>query len=140
MSRVRRSDESGFTLSEVCIALVIVAVAITSIIGSLGTAMFATKVHRDIASSDSVVREYAEQLVGAAYVACGAPNAYPQMTDVPADFTATIVKVEYWNGSNTNAQFVAGCTTDSGAQRLTLRASRANGAGVQTLQIVKRAS
>jgi prepilin-type N-terminal cleavage/methylation domain-containing protein len=139
MSRVRL-DESGFTLSEVCIALVIVGVAIVSIVGSVGTAMFASKVHRDIASSDAVVRQYAEQLVATPYLNCAAPNGYPAMTGVPADFTATIVRVDYWNGSNTNAQFVAGCTTDSGAQRLTLRASRANGAGTQTLQIVKRAS
>jgi Tfp pilus assembly protein PilV len=141
MRRVPRGDESGFTLSEVCIALVILSVSIVAVIGSVGSALFASRVHRDIATSDAVVRQYAEQLVAAPYQAC-ATAATPQYqpTGVAPGYTASIVKVQFWNGSNTNAQYVDGCVSDPGVQRLTLKASRANGLGTQTLEIVKRSS
>jgi prepilin-type N-terminal cleavage/methylation domain-containing protein len=131
--------QAGYTLSEVLIAVVILAVAITSIVGAIGSSMFATRVHRDIVTADVVARGYAEQLVNATYAPCATPASYPAMLGVPASFTASITSVKYWDGTSTNpAAFGTTCTADHGVQQMTIVARRTNGAGLQTLQIVKR--
>jgi prepilin-type N-terminal cleavage/methylation domain-containing protein len=138
----RVDDEGGYTLSEVLVALVIVGVAIVAIIGSLGSSVFISRVHRDIVTSDATVRRYAEQLTVATYVPCATPAQYPAMQNVPLGFTATITAIQYADAEAAAPTFGVTCATNPTheIQRITLVAQRAGGSGHQTLQIVKRAS
>jgi hypothetical protein len=58
----------------------------------------------------------------------------------PTGYTAQITAIDYWNGDAPNATFGSTCTTDKGAQRITLQvASTATYRGVsQSVVIVKR--
>jgi hypothetical protein len=106
-------------------------------IGAIGSATFASHVHREVVTVDAVVRQYAEQLTAGTYQP-GA-TAYPEMVDPPAGFRARTLNVDCWNGATaTPMVFVDGCSPDSGVQLVTVEASRANGARAQQLQIVLR--
>ncbi|HEX4492836.1 MAG TPA: prepilin-type N-terminal cleavage/methylation domain-containing protein [Acidimicrobiia bacterium] len=149
-------DERGFTLSEVLIAVVILGVAITALLGSLSSVLYTSRAHRNLATADSGVRAYAEQLQAASYARCASvtgAGAYPAMTNMPAAFSVTITKVEYGDvltGSNptdafstTQSQCQTGVTGDgtpydTGVERITIVAHPFSGPGSQTLQIVKR--
>jgi prepilin-type N-terminal cleavage/methylation domain-containing protein len=131
--------EAGYTLTEVLVAVTILTVAIVVIVGAMSSGILASRVHRDIVTSDAVVRQYAEQLVSVSYVSCAntTSSQYPAMSNVPAGYTATIASIKYWNGS-TPAAFGTTCGTDAGVQQITIEAHRATGAGSQTLQVLKR--
>ncbi len=138
-----KRGEAGYTLSEVLIAVVILAVAITTIVGAMGSSIFSSRVHRDIVTSDAVVRAYAEQLNAAAYVPCANTTTapYPAMAGAPTGFTGSVIAVKYWDGAPTNAaNYVTTCPAagDQGLQLVSIRAQRAGGAGFQTMQFVKR--
>jgi prepilin-type N-terminal cleavage/methylation domain-containing protein len=134
--------ERGYTLTEVLVAVSILAVAVVVIVGAIGSSIFASGVHRDIVTSDAVVRRYAEQLVAktTVYVSCAAPAQYPALANPPTGYSAAITDVDYWNGSSSPATFDEECTTDAGVQKITVQAQRTDGAGLQTLQFVKRSS
>jgi prepilin-type N-terminal cleavage/methylation domain-containing protein len=141
MSRARDArGDAGFTLSEVLIAVVILAVAAVTMIGAIGSATFASKVHRDVVTVDSVLRQYAEELTAGPYVVDShSPPAYPQMSDAPAGFRARTTIVECWNGASSNPMAFGGCAGgDNGVQRLTIEASLESGARAQTMNIMLR--
>ena len=141
----RTAHEDGYTLSEVLIAVVILAVAIVLVVGAMGSSIFSTRVHRDLVNSDAAVRQYAEQIQNGGYVQCATTASYPMVTP-PAGYTMSVTSVEYWDGgsnpANYNATPPASCSsgtpTDTGVQRITLKAKPNNSSGSQTLQIVKR--
>jgi prepilin-type N-terminal cleavage/methylation domain-containing protein len=139
-------DESGYTLSEVLVALVIVSTAIVAIIGSLGSSVFVSRVHRDIVTSDAAVRRYAEQLVATDFTPCAQLAGlvkYPDMSGAPAGYTVAITRIEYADASQAAPAFGPTCAANPNneVQQLTLEAHRnAGGSGKQTLQIVKRGS
>jgi hypothetical protein len=112
------------------------------VIGSLGSSIFVSRVHRDIVTADATVRRYAEQLVAAPYVPCATAAQYPAMTNVPAGYTATIIAIAYANEEDAAPAFGPTCAPSPlhEIQRITITARRTNGAGVQRLDIVKRAS
>jgi prepilin-type N-terminal cleavage/methylation domain-containing protein len=144
MTRPRPAGDAGYTLSEVLIAVVILSVALSALVTALGSAIFVSRVHRNIATSDSVVRVYAEQILATAYKPCAI--SYPAVTNQPAGFTATIVSIEYGdaltgaNPTQTFAMSLATCQTsgDNGVERITIQAHPIGGPGQQSLQIVKR--
>ena len=142
-----RDREGGFTLPEVLVALIILGVAVTAIISSLGTSIVVSDVHRKLVSADAVVRTYAERLDKATYVECATPTGagfyQPGPTGLnlplPANFTASITSVEFWNGDNP-ATFTGTCpgNPDSGLQKITIEAHSNDNRGRQTLTILKR--
>lgn len=149
MTASEAADEGGYTLSEVLIAVVILGVAITAMIGSLSSVLFTTRANRNLATADSAVRAYAEQLVATQYQPC-APltgvGSYSPMMNMPSAFSVTITKIEYGDaltGSNPTETFsttLDTCRTggDSGVERITIVAQPVSGPGSQTLQIIKR--
>jgi type II secretory pathway pseudopilin PulG len=56
----RERSETGDTLIEVLIALVVIGVTAVSILGAFATSISATSEHRTVATADSVVRSFAE--------------------------------------------------------------------------------
>lgn len=125
--------EDGATLVEILVAVVIMGVAFAAIIGGVTTSIMASDMHRKEATAETVLRSYAEAVKAAAYVTCAA--SYSPAFTPPAGYTASVTKVEYWNGSN---DFDATCTLDRGLQRLTLAADASDGKASETLQVVKR--
>jgi len=142
VSTRRGHRESGYTLSEVCIAVVILAVAVTAAVGSLASAIFVSRQHRSVVTSDAVVRRYAEQLELANYIDCGTGPAYiaanAPAPALPANFTMTVT-VTYAD-TNNPANFGATCPSnpDNGAQLMRIVAQGPSGIGSQSLQVVKR--
>lgn len=140
MSMRRGRTEGGYTLTEVLVAVVILAVCIVAVVGAMGSAIFSSRLHRDLVTGDAAVRAYSEQILQASYVNCATPAQYPAPTPTPpGGLTVSITSITYWNGSGSGQNFGPTCSTDHGAQRITFKAQRANGAGKQTLAIVKRA-
>jgi prepilin-type N-terminal cleavage/methylation domain-containing protein len=141
-ARPRAGREAGYTLSEVLIAVVILGVAVVAVVGSLGSSIFVTRAHRDIVTSDALVRRYAEQLTQATFAPCA--TTYTGLSGVPAGYTVSIVSIEHADGSVSPTGWgpadAAHCPATNEVQRITVQAQRTSqGTGVQRLQIIKRA-
>jgi Tfp pilus assembly protein PilV len=143
-SRPRPHNDSGETLIELLVTVVIMATAVVAVVGATATSIHLTDVHRKQAKAGSYVRAYAEAVESAVartptgYVACAAPAAYMGNSIYPTPETgyvpsATAVKV--WSGS-VWASSGAGCT-DIGVQRVTLQVAL-TGQVTETLDIVIR--
>ena len=59
-SRIARCKETGDTLVEVLIALVIIGVVTVPLLGTLGTALSASSQHRHVATLDTLLKSFAE--------------------------------------------------------------------------------
>jgi prepilin-type N-terminal cleavage/methylation domain-containing protein len=143
--------EAGFTLTEVLAALIILGVAITAILAAMGTSIIASDVHRKVVTDDAILRNYSEQLARTDVWAECPPSPWTAYSAasvglvVPANFDASIVSVDYWdgNGASQSVAFVGTCSAGSagaGLQRITLQARSAvdGRGGTQQIQILKR--
>lgn len=129
-------DDTGTTLVEVLVAVVVLAIAAGAIIGGLLTSITVSDVHRKQATAGAVARDYAEKVAGAAYVECAGPSAYTLATSevpVPGGYSAGVDSVEYWTGSGW-----AGSCASKGLQRITVVASSADGRATERSVVVVR--
>ena len=62
VGRSNSDGEAGETLAEVLVAVVILSIAITALVGGLLTGVLSSEQHRRAATADTVVRSYAESL------------------------------------------------------------------------------
>lgn len=141
-ARPERGD-AGYTLTEVLVAVSILTIAIVVVVGAMASGILASRVHRDIVTSDAVARRYSEQLVAGAYVPCAntTTTPYPAMTGTPVGYSANVTAITYWNGdgsATTPATFGSTCPPDRGIEQITIVARRTAGPGAQTIQILKR--
>jgi prepilin-type N-terminal cleavage/methylation domain-containing protein len=136
--RFRRGEEAGYTLTEVLVAVIILAVGVTGIVAAMASGVLASRVSRDSVTSDALVRSYAEQLLGATYLPCATTASYGAYSGAHPNYTVSVTKVQYWTGGNP-ASFQATCPTDKGGELLTIRAQATGKPGAQQLQIFKRA-
>jgi type II secretory pathway pseudopilin PulG len=100
-------EERGDTLIEVLVAVVVIALAVTAIVGALVATIGASGEHRNLAVGDSLLKSYAEnakqqiQLGPAPLFSCQGLHYYqhhvPAMTAL--GYTVQINSVEYWDGS-----------------------------------------
>ena len=63
--------EAGMSLVEIVMALLIVGVTMAALLAALTTAVFAANNHRDLTTSDTVLRAYAESTKHAVRDQCG---------------------------------------------------------------------
>jgi prepilin-type N-terminal cleavage/methylation domain-containing protein len=139
--------DAGYTLTEVLVAVVIMSVAITALLGSIASEVFTARVHRDIVTSDAVARFYAEQLLNDQYdrncTGPGAPLTY-QLTGLPsqyAGYSASIVQIQYADASANSPVFSSTCAANAAheMERITIKAGRGpTYVGQQQIQIIKR--
>jgi hypothetical protein len=146
------------------IAIVVIGIAVTAILGALLTSITASTQHRGLAVEDTLLRSYAEQAKQqielqpptladpAAGVAAASPlydpscqasyldqahkvNWPPAGFTVPHGYNVNISEVQFWTGSG----FVdsAKCQSDTGLQLITLTASGPSGL-TQKLSLVVR--
>jgi type II secretory pathway pseudopilin PulG len=131
-------------------AITIIGIAATAVLGALATSVTASGQHRSIASVDTVLKSYAEN---AKYqielkasplfsnAACAAPSTYSSANlgwTAPTGYSTYVVgitSVEPWNATSKQFDSTGSCT--NGLERLTIVATAPTGVS-DTLQIVVR--
>ncbi|HVB70872.1 MAG TPA: fibronectin type III domain-containing protein [Acidimicrobiales bacterium] len=128
-----RDGEAGDTLIEVLITMLVVGTAATALLMAFSTAIAASAEHRNLASTDTVLRSVSEKViaqfngVNSVYASCASPGTYNTNSAVqaqletaaaPFQYTASITQIQYWSG----AGFINTCTPGSTApQEITLQ-------------------
>ncbi|HKS98435.1 MAG TPA: prepilin-type N-terminal cleavage/methylation domain-containing protein [Rugosimonospora sp.] len=136
-----RSRDSGETLIELLITIIIMAVAVPVIVGSVGVGIMMSDIHRKQATASAAVHAYAEQVeqwvANGNYDASGTPNYSPAKTGytAPTGYTASAGTVTCWS---TSSQSFGSCGTDTGLQQVTLTVSSSDNAASEQLQLVIR--
>jgi type II secretory pathway pseudopilin PulG len=148
----RARGESGDTLIEVLVALVIMGLAFTVIVGGIGTAIIGAALQQNQTTADSFIRSAAEVVTSDGYISCAkntADAATPMETyalpATPNGFTLSIAIVGFWDPTtNMFDTHPPSCEapplTDSGLQMVTLSVSGGDVHASQTatLDVVKR--
>lgn len=151
MTRPERQDrdERGETLVELLVAMAILGIAVVAIVAGLATSVLVSDVHRKQAEAGVLVRDYAAALQAAVvtsqagYVSCGTPASYAPSVpavaatglSIPSGYTASVTRVQYWNGAGFASSCAAG---DLGLQQLTLQVSSTDNRASEPLVIVLR--
>lgn len=132
--------ERGETLLELLVAITILGIAVSAIIGGVVDSILVTDIHRKQTTAGLFARDYAEAIEnnvdGSGYVACAAAGAYSPATvgfTVPAGFTATVGAALSWNGSTW-----VNCTSDTGAQKVTVQVASTDTRAVESIDVVLR--
>lgn len=130
-------SESGSTLIEVLVAVVIMGVAFVVIVGGIGTAIIGSDLQKDQAGADVALRTAGENLV----YACppSAPANYQAQLAPVTGFTLTVAEVSYWNPDTNSFELDLTCQ-DTGLHLVKLSATPTSGRAPEpvTLEIVKR--
>lgn|SRR5487761_1355635 len=132
--------ESGDTLVELLIAIVIISLSVTALLGALITSLTSSAEHRSLANLDTVVKSFAEsakyqielQSSGYWFVDCAsasgtAYNGNPVPYTPPAGYTVGFTSVEYWDSVTNQFDPSCGANDHTGYQLLTTRATAPSG-------------
>ena len=149
MRRQNIHSDAGFSLAEILVAIAIVGITFTAILGGIMTSITASALQRKQATADAIVRSAAESVKDSnqnAYVSCAVPGSYPLgAVTVPGGFAVNITLVEYWTGTTPVAgtpyspAFQPACpATDKGMQRITIVATSSDGQVAEKVQVIKR--
>jgi type II secretory pathway pseudopilin PulG len=147
----RLRGERGESLVEILLTLSIMGICFVAILLGVATVYTGTDTHRQEASTEAVLRTYAESIKDpqdVAYIDCTTdPNpgaTYDAAVKaagfvVPTGFTASVTGVTYWDGNDPPA-FGVCPARDQGVQQVTLRVVSPHGphGADETLTIVKR--
>jgi type II secretory pathway pseudopilin PulG len=117
---MRHRNEVGETLVEIVLTIVIIGLAVAALLAGLGTAASASKSHRDLATADVVMRDYAEA-TKTAVRGCTSAGTYT-VTYAPPAFTVS--------GAGTT------CPSTSAAEMRTLQVTWSG--HTKTMQIMVR--
>lgn len=146
MRRVR-SSERGETLLELLVAISIMSVAVVTIVGAIAVSIRLSDVHRRQTIARGYLTAFAEAVQASVaatptgYKTCAASNVanYESLYTVSTPYVRNVVSVDYWNLTTQLWTALAGCASDSGVQRLTLRVRADTGTVVdEKIQIVIR--
>ena len=140
----RLGDERGVSLVEVLVAVTIMGLTFTAIVGGLTASVVGSGIQQRQATADTILRSYGEVVKAGAYVDCAGPAAY-EPADVgyvvPDGFSAEVSTVSYWHEDPVDpstGSFGSSCTSDEGLQRLTLEVVTDDGRITESHDIVKR--
>jgi len=116
-----RLDDRGDTLVEVLLAIVVIALAATAILGAFTTAITASAVHRNGASLTTIMKSYVEDAIfeiqlqpSPLFSSCATSYTLSSAPTPPTGYTVSITSIQYWNGSD----FGSTCTAGSLAPQL----------------------
>lgn len=138
------SDETpprdrGESLVELLVSISILGVAVTAILGAIAMTATASGLHRDTASVQNHLHNWAEAISNAPdYTVCasaGVLQAAVPAPGLPSGWSAAVSDVDYWDGTG----FAEACGTDQGIQRITLSMTSTGSPVAQgTLDVVLR--
>lgn len=123
------------TLVETLVAVSIVGLSFSALVGGMYTTVQASDINRKQAGAATALATYAEAVKADPYVACATSYAGTSFT-APAGFTKAPVVVSYWKPAS--ATFATPCGTDSGLQRVTLALRSSDGRVVLDVELAKR--
>jgi Tfp pilus assembly protein PilV len=143
---VERTD-SGESLIEILVALTILAVCLIAIASGIVLSIKISVVHRNQATAQDYLHNYAETLEGTTYKACTAstPTTYPSVATAvgtPAGFTAPTVAVNYWVAATASFTANQACpgAGDSGLQQVTFKLLSSDNLVSESLVVTIRSS
>jgi type II secretory pathway pseudopilin PulG len=135
---VERHD-SGETLIELLMAIAIIGIALTAVMGAMSTGIRMSDVHRKQAVAGTLVAGYAESVKQAVktsgYQVSCAPT-YASTYAVPTGYIKAMISVSFWTTSG--FQTTCNTTGDVGLQRLTLRVASSDNRASERLVVVVR--
>jgi len=135
-------SEEGTSLIEILIAIAILGIAVTAVLGALATGIDMSAVDRTHAEAQAALRSNAEAIQAAAFDPCPADYSTATLA-VPAGWTIDVSDIEYWVAGSNPAEFSTTCplpVTDDLAQRITITLHTDDSrVGALGLQVVKRA-
>jgi type II secretory pathway pseudopilin PulG len=138
----RARPETGDTLIELLVAVVIIGFSFVIIVGGVGVAIIGAGIQQNQSSADSLLKSSAEIVAGTAVpYTCTEPiMAYQMALPTPppgSQVAVTVVNVAYWDSASN--QFDATTCSDTGMQLVTLSATSTtiHVPGASTLEIVK---
>ena len=154
--RLHSRADSGETLIEIVVSIVILGIAAVAIVGGMTIAIHVSDQHRKEATAGSYVRDFAEAIDGyvnssaTAYQACStlanAQSTYGSSYTAPSGYAGSITAIAYLTSAGASGNpasspvFGSSCVTDLGAQQLTIQVASTdpNKRAVETLVLVVR--
>lgn len=157
-----RRSEAGDTLIEVLLAVVILALSVSALLGALVTSISSSAEHRSLADLDTVLKSNAEsvkyevelQSGGSAWFSDCAPvtstsyGSHVLSFNTPSGYSMQLTSIQYWNSTSDKFEATSVDSTScllnsadqSGYQLLTFTGTAPNGVS-QTLHVgVRRAA
>jgi type II secretory pathway pseudopilin PulG len=92
----RQRSESGETLLEIIMALVIIGLVVSAYFATYSTSALGSTSQRDLVTADGLLRRYAEAIKGAVRHDCASSTTYTTTstsTTLPANFLVTVSPV-----------------------------------------------
>lgn len=134
----RLEEDSGLTLLETLLAVMILGLAFAALMGALGSAVTLSEVHKTRAIAEDTLRNFAESVKDEGYkprTSCPGTTWSPP-GDLDPNAMVAVVGVDYWNGDSP-ATFSASCAgPDNGLEGVTLTAT-ATLSGLETIESVR---
>jgi type II secretory pathway pseudopilin PulG len=131
--------ESGETLIELLVAIVVIGIGVTALLGAWQIAVASSSLNANQSRAQALLRTWAESVADTgtyAYVPCASPASMPAAVGLPTGFTSQVT-VKYWTGSAWGS-----CPgTDLGVEQVSLTVTSPNGLypGItQRLAVVRR--
>lgn len=120
-----RAGQGGFTLMEIIVSVMLVSMVVLGIAAGFLGLVRTNRMTQEQQAVDHAVTNYSESLKSAEYLPCspGPDPDYDASTGLwvsDRGVTVWVDDVDYWDESA--GAFVDTCASDSGAQRLTVRA------------------
>lgn len=159
-SDAARHPDAGFSLIELIVAISLMGIATTSVLGGLWTATSASNITNDKAKVEAVLSSAADRLTGWAYLPCPGDDlsggylpivrAASGSVGWPSS-TVTILGIAYWSPTSdaagswvaqnglggTECNQAVGLSTSRTLQKITLRVTAPDGRTVRDLEVVK---
>jgi prepilin-type N-terminal cleavage/methylation domain-containing protein len=104
-----RDSEAGFTLVEMVLALLVLAIGVTAVLGALRLDFHSGRLQRNLATTELALVSFAEHVKAEPYVDCAEAIDYV-WSPAPAGVTATITEIGYL----TTGAFDDGIVTSEG--------------------------
>jgi Tfp pilus assembly protein PilV len=135
-ARFRGDLESGESLLELIIALVLLGTAVIAIVMAIGSSVKMSDINRKQATAASYAKSYAEAIQNAVatsgYTPCVVPSVTP--AGMPTGYTYNASVTAYWNGS----VWSTGCSGSPNVQRISVTVASSDGRATETLNVTVR--
>jgi prepilin-type N-terminal cleavage/methylation domain-containing protein len=136
--------ESGFTLIEMLIAVMITGLIATAVLGALGTVVRATAKSDDKSRMEAVMSSAADRLSVASFIPCATKDSYSAQARTASGTvgwgpdSVIVESVTYWNSATSS--FGATCNVIgqvSPVQKVKVKVQSPDGKTVRYLEVVK---